>query len=115
MNWRLWFHAFISLCNNGPQRGFDTYSPSIISSFGFPALSANALASVGLFIQVPVSFLFSWVSDRWYVAISSYPYILEPRTDYSRAHSLEQEPTGRDCVGRPELPHDWISSQPRLH
>ncbi|VUC27269.1 unnamed protein product [Clonostachys rosea] len=63
-NWRLWIHVLITLGNNGPFRGFDTYGPTIIRSFGFPSLTSNALASVGLFIQVPVSFVFSYISDR---------------------------------------------------
>ncbi|KAK0624536.1 major facilitator superfamily domain-containing protein [Bombardia bombarda] len=62
-DWRLWIHFLITLANNGPQRAFDTYSPSIITSFGFPSLTSNALASVGLFLQIPVSFCFSYVSD----------------------------------------------------
>uniref|UniRef100_A0A8H7KAL2 Major facilitator superfamily (MFS) profile domain-containing protein n=1 Tax=Bionectria ochroleuca TaxID=29856 RepID=A0A8H7KAL2_BIOOC len=64
-NWRLWIHVLITLGNNGPFRGFDTYGPTIIRSFGFPSLTSNALASVGLFIQVPVSFVFSYISDRF--------------------------------------------------
>ncbi|WOO78341.1 putative transporter [Vanrija pseudolonga] len=64
-NWRLWVHLFITLCNNGPQRAFDTYSPSIVSSFGFAPLTSNALASVGFWLQVPVSFVFSYVSDHF--------------------------------------------------
>lgn len=63
-NWRLWVHLLITLCNNGPQRGFDTYSPSIVNSFGYPPLKSNALASVGFFIQIPVAFAFSYVSDH---------------------------------------------------
>lgn len=61
----MWLHFLITLCNNGPQRAFDTYSPSIVSSFGFPALTSNALASVGLFLQIPTSWVFSWVSDHY--------------------------------------------------
>ena len=57
-------HIFITFGNNGPFRGFDTYGPTIIRSFGFPSLSSNALAAVGLFLQVPVSYCFSFVSDR---------------------------------------------------
>lgn len=53
------------MCNNGPQRGFDTYSPSIVTSFGFGPLNSNALAAVGLFLQIPVSYAFSYVSDHW--------------------------------------------------
>lgn len=64
-NWRLWLHFLITLCNNGPQRAFDTYSPSIVNSFGFKNLESNALASVGFWLQVPVSFVFSWVSDHF--------------------------------------------------
>ncbi|KAF4550548.1 MFS-type transporter-like protein 42 [Elsinoe fawcettii] len=64
-HWRMWVHFLITLSNNGPQRAFDTYAPTIVGSFGFPALSANALAAVGLFIQIPVSWTFSYVSDRF--------------------------------------------------
>lgn len=60
----MWCHVLITLCNNGPQRAFDTYSPSIVGSFGFAGLTSNALASVGLFIQIPVSWTFSYISDR---------------------------------------------------
>jgi MFS family permease len=63
-NWRMWCHFAITLCNNGPQRAFDTYAPSIVRSFGFGALRSNAMAAVGLFIQIPVSFGFSWFSDH---------------------------------------------------
>ncbi|EGX91229.1 MFS transporter, putative [Cordyceps militaris CM01] len=44
---------------------FDTYAPSIVTSFGYKGLSSNALAAVGLFLQVPVSFAFSWFSDKF--------------------------------------------------
>ncbi|KAK2594057.1 hypothetical protein QQS21_008242 [Conoideocrella luteorostrata] len=63
-DWRIWAHFLITLSNNGPQRAFDTYAPSIVSSFGFGNLVSNAMAAVGLFLQVPVSFAFSWFSDR---------------------------------------------------
>ncbi|CAO2658282.1 Nn.00g060050.m01.CDS01 [Neocucurbitaria sp. VM-36] len=64
-NWRMWCHFAITLCNNGPQRAFDTYAPSIVRSFGFGQLRANAMAAVGLFLQIPVSFGFSWFSDHY--------------------------------------------------
>ncbi|TQV98684.1 MFS transporter [Cordyceps javanica] len=65
LDWRIWTHFLITLCNNGPQRAFDTYAPSIVTSFGFAGLSSNALAAVGLFLQVPLSFAFSWFSDKF--------------------------------------------------
>ncbi|KAM7205756.1 Major facilitator superfamily domain containing protein [Naviculisporaceae sp. PSN 640] len=64
-NWRIWVHVFISLLNNGPQRAFDTYAPSIVTSFEFGKLRSNAMASVGLFLQLPTSFAFSWISDHF--------------------------------------------------
>ncbi|CAI6099334.1 unnamed protein product [Clonostachys chloroleuca] len=64
-NWRLWVHVIITLSNNGPQRAFDTYSPTIVKGFGFEGLTSNALASVGLFVQIPVSWGFSYVSDHF--------------------------------------------------
>ena len=93
-SWRMWAHVGITLCSelslypcrwssnvavfvtpggsllmssetdNGPQRAFDTYAPSLVNGFGFANLTSNALASVGLFLQIPVSFAFSWVSDH---------------------------------------------------
>ncbi|KAI1859632.1 uncharacterized protein JN550_011940 [Neoarthrinium moseri] len=64
-DWRIWAHFLITLCNNGPQRAFDTYAPTLVSGFGFGNLVSNAMAAVGLFIQVPVSFGFSWFSDHF--------------------------------------------------
>ncbi|RDW87036.1 Alternative sulfate transporter [Aspergillus mulundensis] len=64
-DWRIWIHFLITLCNNGPQRAFDTYAPSIVTSFGFGSLISNAMASVGLWLQVPMSFAFSYVSDNY--------------------------------------------------
>ncbi|KAH8175627.1 major facilitator superfamily protein [Sarocladium implicatum] len=65
LSWRVWVHFFISLTNNGPQRAFDTYAPSIVGNFGYGRLQSNAMASVGLFLQVPTSFAFSYVSDHF--------------------------------------------------
>ncbi|KAI9795832.1 MAG: hypothetical protein M1833_006781 [Piccolia ochrophora] len=64
-NWRLYVHVLITLSNNGPQRAFDTYAPTLVNGFGFAALTSNAMASVGLFLQIPVSFAFSYVSDHF--------------------------------------------------
>jgi hypothetical protein len=64
LDWRIWVYFLITLCNNSPQRAFDTYALLIITSFGFGPLSSNALAAIGLFLQVLVLFAFSWVSDH---------------------------------------------------
>jgi MFS family permease len=63
-DWRMWLHFLITLCNSGPTRAFDTYAPTIVRNLGFAALTSNALACVGLFIQIPIAFAFSYISDR---------------------------------------------------
>lgn len=35
----------------------------MIGAFGFTGLKANAMAAVGLYLQIPVSYVFSYVSD----------------------------------------------------
>jgi hypothetical protein len=39
----------------------------MVRNFGFGPLVSNALASIGLFIQIPVSWCFSYISDHLYV------------------------------------------------
>lgn len=63
-DWRMWLHFLITLCNSGPTRAFDTYAPTFVRSLGFAALTSNALTCVGLFLQIPIAFAFSYVSDR---------------------------------------------------
>lgn len=60
----MWTHFLIALCNSGPTRGFDTYAPTFIRSLGFKSLESNALASVGLFLQIPIAYGFAYVSDQ---------------------------------------------------
>lgn len=41
-----------------------TYTPSIILSLGFSRIEANALASIGGFLALPIVFFFGWLSDK---------------------------------------------------
>lgn len=59
--------VLITLTNNGPLTAFNNYGPSLIRGFGYEALQANALASVGPWILVLVAVFLSWISDRWSV------------------------------------------------
>lgn len=88
----------------GPQRGFDTYAPSLVNGFGFAPLASNALAAVGLFIQIPVSFGFSWVSDHLYAI-----YPLLEAVGRTLSFALLQQQEGRNGRGwndaAPRFPH----------
>lgn len=57
-------HVLITLTNNGPLSALGSYTPTIISSFGFEKLKSNALASVGLWIQIPIAVGLSYLSDH---------------------------------------------------
>ncbi|KZV92862.1 MFS general substrate transporter [Exidia glandulosa HHB12029] len=64
-NWKLYPHVMITLCNNGPLTAFNTYTPTIINTFGFDRLRSNALASVGPWTLIPIAILLSWLSDQF--------------------------------------------------
>ncbi|RYP84720.1 hypothetical protein DL770_005172 [Monosporascus sp. CRB-9-2] len=49
---KLWLHALITLCGAIPAASLAIYGPSIIGSFGYDALSSNALFSVGDWIAL---------------------------------------------------------------
>ncbi|RYP45567.1 hypothetical protein DL768_008116 [Monosporascus sp. mg162] len=51
-NKKLWLHALITLCGAIPAASLAIYGPSIIGSFGYDALSSNALFSVGDWIAL---------------------------------------------------------------
>lgn len=57
-------HVLITPTNNGPLSALGSYTPTIINSFGFERLQSNALASVGLWIQIPIAVTLSYVSDH---------------------------------------------------
>lgn len=49
---RILMHTLITLTATVPVNAINTYGPSVIKSFGYTAVHANALASVGPFIAV---------------------------------------------------------------
>lgn len=48
----MWPHLFISIMINNAAGVYVLFAPSIITSFGFEALRANALASVGSWLSM---------------------------------------------------------------
>lgn len=62
-NWRIYPHVLISMCGIAPLTTLSSYAPSLIKSFGYSTLTANALSSVGPWIQILTTFLSGYLSD----------------------------------------------------
>jgi len=51
-NWRFWIHGAIILSSVAPTTALSTYNALITKSLGFTKLRANALASVGAWLDL---------------------------------------------------------------
>ncbi|KAK8115211.1 major facilitator superfamily transporter [Apiospora kogelbergensis] len=63
-HYRRWLHFVASFCVFSTWSPLTTYTPSIIMSFGFDRITANALAAVGPFLALLVIFAMAVFSDR---------------------------------------------------
>lgn len=63
-NPRILMHTLITMTANIPVTAINTYGPSVIKSFGYSAVHANALSSVGPFLAVAMVLTLGWLSDR---------------------------------------------------
>lgn len=62
-NPRILVHTLITLTATVPVNAINTYGPSVIKSFGYSAVHANAMSSVGPFIAVAMVLLLGWLCD----------------------------------------------------
>lgn len=62
-NPRILLHVIITLTATVPVSSINTYSPSVIKSFGYTTVKANAMNSVGSFIAVVMVVILGWLSD----------------------------------------------------
>lgn len=62
-NPRILMHTLITLTATVPINAINTYGPSVIKSFGYSAVKANAMASVGPFIAVVMVIMLGWLCD----------------------------------------------------
>lgn len=62
-NPRIVMHMLITLTATIPVNAINTYGPSVIKSFGYSAVKANALASVGPFIAAVLVLVLGWLCD----------------------------------------------------
>ncbi|KAK7747414.1 hypothetical protein SLS53_001669 [Cytospora paraplurivora] len=63
-NPRFIMHALITMTATASIGGINTYSPSVIKSFGYGTVRANAMASVGTFISAVMLILLGWLADK---------------------------------------------------
>ncbi|KAK3315814.1 inner membrane transporter yfaV [Apodospora peruviana] len=61
---RRWPHFVSTFCVFSTWSPLTTYTPSIIMSFGFDRIEANALAAVGASLAPIIAFGFAWFSDH---------------------------------------------------
>ncbi|KAI0158305.1 MFS general substrate transporter [Xylariaceae sp. FL1272] len=57
-------HVVISITATAPVSAINTYGPSVIKSLGYGTVQANALASVGYFLAVPLVVLLGFGADK---------------------------------------------------
>ncbi|OJJ95144.1 hypothetical protein ASPACDRAFT_36836 [Aspergillus aculeatus ATCC 16872] len=57
-------HFMITLVSMSAFQGLNQYAPSMIKSFGFSAVRANALASVAVYASIVWLTILAWLSDK---------------------------------------------------
>ncbi|KAK0632608.1 major facilitator superfamily domain-containing protein [Immersiella caudata] len=63
-NWRLLPHILLTICGLAPSALFMAYAPSLVVSFGFDRLRANAMTSIGAWILLVTNIAWGMISDR---------------------------------------------------
>ncbi|KAI1319403.1 MFS general substrate transporter [Xylariaceae sp. FL0255] len=58
------FHVLLSITVTIPVNAINTYGPSVVKSLGYGTVKANALASVGNFLAVPLVIILGWAADK---------------------------------------------------
>lgn len=74
-NPRVLMHTLITLTATIPVSAINSYGPSVIKSFGYSTVKANAMASVGPFIAIMVVVALGWLCD---LTGKKGPFVLVP-------------------------------------
>lgn len=61
-NWRLLPHIGFTIVGIAPASAFGSYAPSLVTSFGFDRLEANALVSVGSWGLLCINLLWGYLA-----------------------------------------------------
>ncbi|RFU35018.1 hypothetical protein B7463_g1284, partial [Scytalidium lignicola] len=63
-DWRIYPHLLMTICALAPSGVFWSYAPTLVHSFGYPALKSNALVSVGGWVLLVTNVSAGWIADR---------------------------------------------------
>ncbi|CAH0042809.1 unnamed protein product [Clonostachys rhizophaga] len=64
-NWKLIAHVMTTLGSLSAIASLASFGPSIVASYGYKAIEANAMNSIGYWILIPVTLLWGWAADKW--------------------------------------------------
>ncbi|KAL2206535.1 alternative sulfate transporter [Sarocladium strictum] len=64
-NWRLLSHIITTICAFSSTSPLNAYGPSIIASYGYGKLTANAMSSIGYWILIFTTVAWGVISDKW--------------------------------------------------
>ncbi|EON98495.1 putative alternative sulfate transporter protein [Phaeoacremonium minimum UCRPA7] len=64
-NAKLWFHITLTTVGLAPTTALWSYAPSIVASFGYDRLAANAMTSIGNWISVFLLIVAGVAADKW--------------------------------------------------
>ncbi|KAH8898031.1 alternative sulfate transporter [Thozetella sp. PMI_491] len=62
---KLWPHILLTIIGLAPSTALWSYAPSIVASFGYNSLTANAMTSIGQWISVLLVVIAGFIADRW--------------------------------------------------
>ncbi|CAK7235487.1 hypothetical protein SBRCBS47491_009309 [Sporothrix bragantina] len=64
-NPKIWLHVLLTTVGLAPSTALWSYAPTIVASFGYNRLNANAMTSVGQWVSVTLVVIGGFVADRW--------------------------------------------------
>lgn len=64
-NWRLIPHVLLTISALSPASTMMSYAPTLVASFGYGKLRANAMASIGAWILLVTNITWGFVSDKY--------------------------------------------------
>ncbi|KJR89056.1 transporter [Sporothrix schenckii 1099-18] len=64
-NWRLIPHVILTISALSPASTMMSYAPTLVASFGYPKLKANAMTSIGAWMLLITNVSWGFISDRY--------------------------------------------------
>ncbi|KAI8665924.1 MFS domain-containing protein [Fusarium keratoplasticum] len=64
-NWRLIGHVLTTILCLSAQASLFAFAPSIVATYGYGKLQANAMTSIGYWILLVTTVTWGWIADKW--------------------------------------------------